>query len=754
MGSGPASFVPWEETRPFSRIRARKELGKCPCSLHLSGFGTRRGDASFGARGRGWRRSWVFSWSGIPALPLLHARYVAKTHRIRHRLLTILLLGVIVSALSLTALVHLLTTSTRQRVERARDAVTEEVDRFARDPRAFLDPPNVGIVGMRGGIWDGKVAPDGMPPAWIESVRDALGNSGSERGRVVVEAPLGDSTLVIAARQAGAGSSFAWAGFQVRPVPSLVTWQWIVTLLSLATAVLVATTVYAIITVQRGAAELRTALRALATDLSAPIPRPTVRELSDVADGVARLADDLARARGEEERLGRELHRKERLAALGRVAAGVAHEVRNPLASIKLHLDLAAAGTVLPEPVLRAVSHATSEIERLDRLVADLLIVAGRAVGPRKEASVGELLEMRREALAPWSAERGVAVSVLGDAVVAMDGDSVARAVDNLLRNAVEASPRGGRVEVSVEDREGRVTLRVCDWGTGVPAARSAELFEPFFTTKPEGSGLGLALSRAIARAHGGDLVYARLGSMTAFDFDAAANARSGHVARFALAGNARRRCGRFVLPNGARVTRSGTVLIVEDERGLREGLVGAVEHLGYRALPAAGLGEARRAPSREHGRLRAPRHPPEGRRRPRLSRRASAKAARDDIPVIVATAYGDSERTIRAMRDGAFDYVTKPFDLPRAPRDRGARRATSATLAARAAAPLRRPRRMVAAWSGTSAAMLAIWKLIGRAAASSAPVLITGETGVGKELVARAIHDVLGARSASRSSR
>jgi len=182
------------------------------------------------------------------------------------------------------------------------------------------------------------------------------------------------------------------------------------------------------------------------------------------------------------------------------------------------------------------------------------------------------------------------------------------------------------------------------------------------------------------------------------------------------------------------------TVLIVDDEPGVREGLVRAVGSKGYRTVAAASLGEARAALEREEldcvlldVRLR------DGDGLDLL--REMRAGPHRETPVIMATAYGDSGRTIDAMKSGAFEYVTKPFDLPvlldaveRAVRKRLLGRAVNEApaVAAPATGPL----------VGASAPMLAVWKVIGRAAASDAPVLIVGETGTGKELVARAIHD------------
>ncbi len=461
---------------------------------------------------------------------------------IRFRLLTLVVVGVIMSALSLSALWRVLSLTTEGRIERARDGLHRELERLAHVPQAeahaaLATAPDNALIGMRGGYWDGHSAlPQmggeagqdnpvvpiverpaatelglaGLPLDWQRALTPLLIEARARGVPVSREQQQGMASLLVAARPA-AFDAVVWTAIAVPPSHYHRFWLTVVILLALATAFLFSSAVWASVSFLRSASALHRCLVALGQDLSTPVPRLRIRELSEVAEGIAELAQSLRHAREAQGRMAQELAQGERLVALGRVVAGVAHEVRNPLASIKLRLDLAATSAALPALVAGAIQHSSEEIARLDRLVADLLLVAGRHLGPRQDCDVARLVRTRVETLSPWAALRGIHFVISGPAMctAAIDPESVARAIDNLLRNAVDASPDGRAVTVTLVANETQVEIDVEDQGPGVP--RPSELFEPFFTTKPDGTGLGLPISRAIARAHGGDVLYRRV---------------------------------------------------------------------------------------------------------------------------------------------------------------------------------------------------------------------------------------------------
>jgi signal transduction histidine kinase len=224
----------------------------------------------------------------------------------------------------------------------------------------------------------------------------------------------------------------------------------------------------------------------------------------------ARLYADLRASYAEISRAQEELVRAERLAALGEMAAVVAHEVRNPLAVVTNAVG-SLQRTASSGQDATLLTMIREEVERIGRIVRDLLDFARPGVPDLRQESLGEIIEGAIEAVTAAKLAAGVDmhVSVPADLpTICVDRRLVHQALVNLVLNAVQAMPQGGRLDVTVSrsDGAGRHALRVevRDYGAGIEDSARARLFEPFFTTKPLGTGLGLAVVKRVAEAHGG----------------------------------------------------------------------------------------------------------------------------------------------------------------------------------------------------------------------------------------------------------
>jgi signal transduction histidine kinase len=219
---------------------------------------------------------------------------------------------------------------------------------------------------------------------------------------------------------------------------------------------------------------------------------------------------DLCRLIDDKVRLERELAERERLALLGQMAASISHNLKNPLGSIKTILQVQMESPDLPESLRGETQIVLDEIGRLSGKLNQLLRFSRPAVlAGSVEAScdAGAVIEEVAGVLRHEAERRGIALELrlsANGAKVAAGADAVSDIVSNLLVNALEATPRGGRVQVGAAACDGFCVLSVEDSGAGISPDAREKLLQPFFTTKTQGTGLGLAIvARRVAEVGG-----------------------------------------------------------------------------------------------------------------------------------------------------------------------------------------------------------------------------------------------------------
>ncbi len=260
-------------------------------------------------------------------------------------------------------------------------------------------------------------------------------------------------------------------------------------------------TFYIALQLQRGVQQLQQSIKAIEEDKALQIP-PLPAEMGRIGEAINTMQHH-------RQELEQRLRRVDRLASLGQLVAGVAHEVRNPLASMRLNLQYTQRQLKQQGITTLPIDSIVEQVDRLEHLVRRLLYFD-------QNQQQEELVNASLEAIAEESVcllsiraqEQGVTLVYRPPAQpwpqVPLRRRELGQVMVNLILNAIQASPEGGQVEVGVDQRQDYLSAWVEDQGQGLSPEDRERVFDPFYSTKPEGTGLGLTISHEIVTRHGG----------------------------------------------------------------------------------------------------------------------------------------------------------------------------------------------------------------------------------------------------------
>ncbi|MDD8026811.1 MAG: ATP-binding protein [Acidobacteriota bacterium] len=234
------------------------------------------------------------------------------------------------------------------------------------------------------------------------------------------------------------------------------------------------------------------------------------RDFNDMSDKLRQTLEAIEVA-------NRKLVQSEKLAQIGRMAATIAHEIRNPLTSVKLNIQKVRSSLHLDETEQEHMALSEEGIAQIERFIKELLNFTRVSDLQMARFGIEQVLDESVKLLKDVLAEKGIVVERRYAAdlpEVLVDGDRLRQVFANILRNSAEALPGGGRITITTgmaESETGRrLRIRIADSGAGIPEKDWENIFEPFFTTKPQGFGLGLANARKIVEQHKGTIKAAR----------------------------------------------------------------------------------------------------------------------------------------------------------------------------------------------------------------------------------------------------
>jgi signal transduction histidine kinase len=225
--------------------------------------------------------------------------------------------------------------------------------------------------------------------------------------------------------------------------------------------------------------------------------------------GTVLVLDDVTEVRALEE----QVQRAQRLAALGRLAGGLAHEIRNPLGIVRAAAQILGGELRRDQHLGEYTQVIQTEVDRVDRLIEQLLAYARPRPLMHGVVQTHELIERAVSLTRPYAAQQGVDLTAEEISVLPPlhgDGELLHQALVNLVMNAIQASERGGAVvvrgAVTASGEASRVQLEIRDNGRGIAPDDRERIFDPFFTTRDDGVGLGLSIVQQIVHEHGGTI--------------------------------------------------------------------------------------------------------------------------------------------------------------------------------------------------------------------------------------------------------
>ena len=233
-------------------------------------------------------------------------------------------------------------------------------------------------------------------------------------------------------------------------------------------------------------------------------------EANEVAGAFNHMLDELESSQ-------RQLIQAASLAAIGELSASVVHEIRNPLSSIKMNIQALGKKVAGDAPHAELAAIAFEQVSRVEKMLNELLSFGKPIELMPQTVALDQIFVSVRDVVGPMAESKDVKLEIAGeckDLTVSVDLEQFSRALTNLMINAVQASPCGGRISLFVETEVSPsryLRFRVRDTGDGIPAVHATHIFQPFFTTRDNGTGLGLAIAKKIVECHGGTITAANV---------------------------------------------------------------------------------------------------------------------------------------------------------------------------------------------------------------------------------------------------